>query len=107
MTLRPPIPDYDSAHSVEGAAAAEVLAGVFGTNDVSFSTCSLTLPVGTRCTDAVPVFRSFTSFSQAADENGLSRILVGFHFRQAVAEGLKHGRQIGKRAVNLFLQPVR
>jgi len=103
----PPIPDYDSAHSVEGAAAAEVLAGVFGTNDVSFSTCSLTLPVGTRCTDAVPVFRSFTSFSQAADENGLSRILVGFHFRQAVAEGLKHGRQIGKRAVNLFLQPVR
>lgn len=46
------------------------------------------------------------SFSQAAEENALSRILVGFHFRNAVEDGVEHGRRIGDRAVNLFLRPV-
>lgn len=103
----PPITDHDSAHSVEGAAAAEVLKEFFGTDDISFEACSLTLAPGSTCNDAAPVFRSYGSFSQAAEENGLSRILVGFHFRHAVEEGLKHGRKIGDRAVNLFLRPVR
>jgi hypothetical protein len=52
------------------------------------------------------VLRSYSSFSQAADENGVSRILLGFHFRKGVEEGIKHGRKIGKRAVGLFLKPV-
>jgi hypothetical protein len=38
----PPFPDYDSAHSVEGGAAAEVLLRIFKTDQVSFETCSLT-----------------------------------------------------------------
>jgi hypothetical protein len=102
----PPIPDYDSAHSVEGAAASEVFQRFFGTDDISFTTCSLTLPAGSTCSDPAPVLRSFSSFSQAAEENGRSRILVGFHFRHAVEAGLAHGRQIGKRAAELFLKPV-
>ena len=103
----PPIPDYDSGHSVEGGAAAEVLQRVFKTDQVSFSTCSLTLPLPEeQCDGAQEVLRSYSSFTQAADENGLSRILVGFHFRKAVEEGIKHGRKIGKRAVNHFLKPV-
>jgi hypothetical protein len=102
----PPITDHDSGHSVEGAAAAEVLKEFFGTDDIGFEACSLTLAPGSTCNDVAPVFRSYSSFSQAAEENGLSRILVGFHFRHAVEEGLKHGRKIGNRAVNLFLQPV-
>jgi hypothetical protein len=52
------------------------------------------------------VTRSYTSFSQAADENGLSRILVGIHFRKAVTEGIEHGRKIANHAVNVYLQPV-
>ena len=102
----PPITDYDSAHSVEGAAASEVFQAFFGTDDISFTTCSLTLPAGSTCSDPAAVLRSFASFSQAAEENGRSRILVGFHFRHAVEAGLTHGRQIGKRAVELFLKPV-
>ena len=35
----PPIPDHDSAHAVEGGAAAEVLERVFGTDSVSFTAC--------------------------------------------------------------------
>ena len=101
-----PMPDHDSAHSVQGGAAAQVLRDFFGTDNIGFSACSLTLPTGSRCTDLSPVFRHFDTFSQAANENGLSRILVGIHFRDAVEEGIQHGRQIGKRAVNLLLKPV-
>jgi hypothetical protein len=101
-----PIPDHDSGHAVEGGAAAQVLRDFFGTDQISFSACSLSLPAGSRCTDPSPVFRHFDTFSQAADENGVSRILVGIHFRNAVEEGIQHGRKIGKRAVNLFLKRV-
>ena len=103
----PPIPDHDSAHSVEGGAAAEVLRRFFRTDRIAFTTCSLTLPAGSTCTDASPVTRRYDSFSEAADENGLSRILVGFHFRNAVEDGIEHGRRIGARAVDRFLRPER
>ena len=101
-----PNPDYDSGHSLEGGAAAEVFREVFGTDNISFRACSLTLPPASRCTGASPVFRAYYSFSQAAEENAFSRILAGLHFRNATEEGLKHGRKIGNRAVNLFLRPV-
>jgi hypothetical protein len=67
----------------------------------------LTLPLPEeRCGGAQQVLRSYSTFTQAADENGVSRIPVGFHFRKAVEEGIKHGRKIGKRAVEHFLKPV-
>ena len=106
LVTTPPIPDHDSAHSVEGGAAARVLARFFGTDQIGFETCSLTLPAGSTCDDASSILRSYTSFSQAAEENAISRILVGFHFRNAVERGVQHGRRIGNRAVNLFLRPV-
>jgi hypothetical protein len=101
------MPDYDSAHSVEGGAAAEVLKQFFGTDDISFSACSLTLPAGRTCTDPSPTLRHYASFSEAAQENGFSRILIGIHFRKAVEEGIQHGRKIGRRAVRLFMRPER
>jgi len=106
LVTTPPIPDYDSGHSVEGGAAAQVLKQFFGTDHVRFATCSYTLPPGQTCTDASPVLRRYTSFTQASDENGLSRILVGFHFRKAVKEGIVHGIKIGDWAVDRFLRPV-
>ena len=53
------------------------------------------------------VLRSYSSFSQAAAENAYSRILIGFHFRKSVEEGTAYGRDIGKRAANLYFRPVR
>jgi hypothetical protein len=102
----PPIPDYDSGHAVEGGAAAEVLRRFFHTDKMSFSACSITLPAGQTCSDASPTLRHFTSFSQAADENAVSRIYVGFHFRDAVETGVRHGERIADRAVNRFLRPA-
>ena len=103
----PPIPDYDSAHSCRGRRSGRGVTACVKTDQVSFSTCSLTLLLPEeQCGGANELLRSYFSFSQAADENGVSRILVGFHFRKAVQEGIQHGRKIGKRAVEHFLKPV-
>ena len=92
----PPVPDYDSAHSVQGGAASAALRSVLGTGKIEFSTCSMTLPAGSRCTDASPVLRHFTSFAEAAVENASSRVYAGIHFRDATLTGTKHGRQVGR-----------
>ncbi|HEU5294011.1 MAG TPA: vanadium-dependent haloperoxidase [Burkholderiaceae bacterium] len=106
MSLRPtpPVPDYESAHAVEGAAAAEVLRHVFGPHH-PFETCSMSLPAGSRCGDGNAVLRKFHSFDDAAAENGDSRVLIGFHFRDAVNKGLKRGRLVGHWAIEQVLQP--
>jgi hypothetical protein len=44
--------------------------------------------------------------SQAADENAVSRIYIGFHFRDAVEIGTRHGEKIADRTVNLHLRPT-
>ena len=103
----PPIPDYDSGHAVEGGTAAAVLRRVFRIHHIRFSTCSTTLPEGSRCDDPAPAIRRYSSFSQAAEENGLSRILVGYHFREAVKVGIDHGSKIGRWTVDRSLQLVR
>ena len=38
LDTTPPIPDHDSAHAVQGAAAATVMARIFGTDRVRFQT---------------------------------------------------------------------
>ena len=92
----PPAPDYPSGHSGQGGAMSEVLARFFG-DAVSFRTTSTTQP---------GVTRSFASFSQAARENGNSRVYIGFHFRHAVIEGIKLGTRVGTVAFNHYLRPV-
>ena len=103
----PPVPDYESAHSVAGAVSAEVFRRVFGADQVDFEACSLTLPVaGERCGGVNEVRRRYSSFSQAAAENGRSRVLCGYHFQNAVTKGLEHGRRIGADVVKHHLQPT-
>jgi len=91
----PPIQDYPSTHSVLGAAGAEVLAYVFGT-DVGFSMESTSSkPPGQ--------LRSLPTFEAAALENADSRVACGIHFRFATEAGLAMGRQIGRHAVSTLL----
>jgi len=103
----PPDQDYPSGHSIEGGAGAEVLKQFFGTDRIHFQDCGATLPPGSTCADPSPVLRSYSTFSQAANENAYSRILIGFHFRKSVEEGTDYGRKIGKRAANLYFQTIR
>ena len=98
--------DYASGHSIEGGVGAEVLKQVFGNDGISFRDCGVKLPAGSACGDPSPVLRSYSSFSQAATENALSRILIGFHFRKSIEEGTAYGRKIGERAATNYLRPV-
>ncbi len=81
----PPLPDYPSAHANFGGAASEILKLFFATDNISVSQTSSTLP---------GVTRHYSSISQAARDNSLSRIYVGFHFRKACLAGEEQGRQI-------------
>jgi hypothetical protein len=91
----PPVPDYPSTHSVLGAAAAEVLAQNFG-DHTRFTVTSTSLP---------GVTRQFQNFSEAALENGMSRVYGGIHFLHAVQDGLRQGKGIG-RSVSRLLPAV-
>jgi hypothetical protein len=95
----PALPDYPSTHSVAGGAAAAVLARFFGTDQISFSM--------TSGAPFAEITRSFTSFTQAAQENADSRVYAGIHFRTACQDGIKQGEQIGRRAFAQYLQPYK
>jgi hypothetical protein len=104
LLTTPPIPDHDSAHAVEGGAAASVFESFFGTDTMTFEVCSGTVPAGGQCADRAPVSRSFDSFRHAARENAISRVFVGFHFRHAARAGLRHGHRIGEWTVDSLLR---
>ena len=105
LETTPPIPDHDSAHAVEGGAAAMVLRQVLGTDRYEFSHCSTTLP-GASCADATPAVRHYTRFSEAAQENADSRVYIGFHFRNAAEAGLQRGEKVGRWVAQELLQPT-
>lgn len=94
----PPVPDHPSTHTVLGAAAATTMARLLGSDLVSFSAVSGP-PYG-------GITRSFWSLSQAARENGASRMLAGIHFASSVAAGYEQGEQVGQWVVDHLLAPV-
>ena len=77
-------PPYPGAHATVSAAAAAVLARLYG-NNVAFAETSPALP---------GVERSFTSFAEAADEATVSRIYNGNHTRIDEAAGVNLGRDV-------------
>lgn len=93
----PPFPEYTSGHSTFSRSAATVLEGFFGTDNISFSTTS----------DGAPgVVRSFTSFSVAADEAGISRLYGGIHWPSGNLQAQACGYLLGKHVVAYQLQPM-
>jgi len=94
----PPFPGYTSGHATQSAAAAAVLADLYGEN-FSFTDNS---HVGRgRDTRRGVDFkaRTFDSFWEAAEESAYSRFLGGIHTRQDNDTGLREGRKVG-RGVN-------
>ncbi len=94
----PPVPDYPSNHTVEGAAVATVMARFFNTDFISFSMTSGAPYPG--------ITRKFWSFSEAARENGASRVLNGIHFSTAVNAGYIQGERIGEWVFEHALRPA-
>lgn len=96
----PSFPTYTSGHSGFSAAGATILADFFGTDDISFTTgtTSLLLPSGTT--------RSFSSFSEAAAEAGMSRIYGGIHFEFDNTSGQLLGQDVAANVFSNYLTPV-
>ena len=92
----PSSPDYPSAHATGGDAGMAVLIAEFGDN----------VPFSMTSTSRIGVTRSFASFSQAAAENAVSRVYIGFHFRHATEVGRGLGRKVGDWAVANKLRPL-
>jgi hypothetical protein len=82
----PPVPDYPSAHSTAGGAAAAIMEAIMPGRGPAFATTSGSL---------AGVTRSFASVADAARENADSRVFVGYHFRHATDVGLAQGREVG------------
>ena len=104
-SMRTPLPVWRLPKRAS-RVGAEVLKRLFGTDQVNFKDCGATLPAGSTCYDAKPVLRSYTSFSRERRQS-VSRIFVGFHFRNATVEGTAYGRKIGGARLAQLLQPVK
>ncbi|MEL6552819.1 MAG: DUF6851 domain-containing protein [Cyanobacteria bacterium J06621_11] len=96
--LTPPFAEYVSGHSTFSAAAAEVLAQYTGSDN--FGVC-YTEPAGSstfeRNTPNAPVELCWDTFTEAADEAGISRLYGGIHFRDGDVNGRAMGRAIGNQ----------
>ncbi len=95
----PNYPDYTSgANNVTGAVTRS-LELFFGTDEMTFSLTS-------AVPQAVQKTRTYTRFSDAAEDVVDARVLLGIHFRFADTAARKQGRQVAKWAFKHFLRPV-
>lgn len=94
----PAFAEYVSGHSTFSAASAEVLklftgSDVFGDSVIIAAGSSKVEPGNTPSKD---VTLSWKTFTQAANEAGISRRFGGIHFQSGDLEARKLGRKIGK-----------
>jgi len=96
----PSFPSFTSGHSGFSSAGATVLADFFGTDNIAFTsdTESPFLPAGYT--------RSYSSFSEAAAEAGMSRIYGGIHYSFDNTGGLALGADVANNTFNSMLLPV-
>ncbi len=105
----PPFPAYPSGHAGFGGAIFQVLRKFYETDRVSFTFVSDEFNGVTKGNDGVvrpykP--RRFTSFSQAEEENGQSRIYLGIHWSFDKVEGIKQGRNVGNYVFDHLFRPT-
>lgn len=95
----PPVQDYPSTHSALGKAAATVIANIVG-DGTAFKMSSPT---------AIPASgtRSYSSVSQAANENADSRVSAGIHFRFACDAGQDLGHKVALWLLENQLKPLK
>ncbi len=93
----PSFPGYPSGHSTFASAAGGIFIDTFG-DDTNF-----TDRTHEGRTEFLGTPRTFTTFSQMADENGYSRIPLGVHPRMDCTEGLRLGYEIANAISELRL----
>ena len=96
LIATPPFPSYTSGHSTFSSAGAAILADFYGNDAIAFSTSDDDLP---------GVVRSFSSFSSAAAEAGMSRIYGGIHWQFDNTDALQAGTSLGHYVFENYLTP--
>jgi hypothetical protein len=96
----PPFPEYSSGHSNFSAAGAEILR-LFTRSDRFGG--SVTFPAGSsriepRAVPASDLMLSWVTFSEAADQAGISRRYGGIHFEQGDLDARATGRMAARVA---------
>jgi len=95
----PNFPAYPSGHSTFASTVAPVFDHFFSNRMSQFTD---------RSHDGRTEFfsepRTFTSFDEMAEENAMSRIPLGVHFRQDCVEGLRLGYIVGDKAIGFSLE---
>ncbi|AEE48557.1 vanadium-dependent haloperoxidase [Haliscomenobacter hydrossis] len=90
----PPFPEYLSGHSTISAVAAVILTHFFGEDFAYTDTVEERFGLKSR---------KFSSFQQAAEEAGISRLYGGIHFMDAITNGQKQGEKVGELVVGKLL----
>jgi hypothetical protein len=99
LLTNPPYPTYAGNHAVIGASAARALQLAFGTNDIP-------VKATWRQSGGQPdVVHQFDGFWQAADEEAMSRIYAGIHFRFDQEAGQQIGRSVAGFVFENFMTP--
>ncbi|HKE33329.1 MAG TPA: chloroperoxidase [Candidatus Angelobacter sp.] len=93
----PPFPAYPSGHASMGGALFQTLRRFYGTDNIPFTFVSdelngVTTDNQGNVRPLIP--RSFSTLSQAEDENGQSRIYLGIHWSFDKNEGIAMGRRV-------------
>lgn len=99
LEFSPPFPAYTSGHATFGAAHAAVMRGFFGTDEVTFT-------IGTDEPIVSDVTRTYTRFTDAGRENGVSRVYLGVHFRFDADIGYASGIRLGDHVVGKYLREM-
>lgn len=96
----PPFPEYSSGHSTFSAAGAEILRLFTKSDELG---AWVTFPAGSSRTEpgtvpAKDLTLAWATFSEAADQAGISRRYGGIHFEQGDLDGRRAGRMVAQRA---------
>jgi hypothetical protein len=105
----PPFPAYPSGHAGFGGALFQILRRFYGTNNIAFTFTSDEFNGETTDNNGEvrPLLpRSFTTLSQAEEENGQSRIYLGIHWSFDKTEGITQGRRVADWVFNRAFQRI-
>ncbi|HVN84421.1 MAG TPA: chloroperoxidase [Candidatus Binatia bacterium] len=106
----PPFPSYPSGHAGFGGALFETLRKFYGTDAIAFTFVSdefngVTKDASGAVRPLAP--RSFSSLSDAEEENGQSRIYLGIHWAFDKNQGIAQGRQVADYVFGHAFTPVK